>query len=172
VEVGQTGIATFDALPGVSVPVTLAFISEVHDDKSSVVQYESHLNLEEAVPDLKEGMSAHVELTLQHIDQALLVPKTALKTEAGKTLVEVASPAATALAEKTLYLRSALTLSSKEVEVGATGADEIQILSGIEEGEWVVFYSASELISPPVTTRPSGAFGEGAIDNGPKNDEP
>jgi RND family efflux transporter MFP subunit len=171
VKIGQTGTATFDALPGVTVPVTLAFVSEVHDETSSVVQYTSHLKLDQDVPDLKEGMSAHLKLTLQHLDSVLLAPKTALKTQDGKTMVEVATPSAAGLAEKTLYLRSALTLATKEVTVGVTGADEVEIASGLSEGEWVVFYSASEQISAPVTTRPSGAFGEGAINNGAKTTE-
>lgn len=169
VKIGQTGTATFDALPGVTVPVTLAFVSEVHDASSSVVQYTSHLTLDQDVPDLKEGMSAHLKLTLQHLDSVLLAPKTALKTQDGKTVVEVASSTTAGLAEKTLYLRSALSLTTKEVTVGVTGADEVEILSGLSEGDWVVFYSAAELISEPVKTRPSGAFGEGAIDNGPKS---
>lgn len=169
VKIGQTGTATFDALPGVTVPVTLAFVSEVHDASSSVVQYTSHLTLDQEVPDLKEGMSAHLKLTLQHLDSVLLAPKTALKTQDGKTVVEVAGSTAAGLAEKTLYLRSALSLTTKEVTVGVTGADEVEITAGLSEGDWVVFYSAAELISEPVKTRPSGAFGEGAIDNGPKS---
>ncbi len=172
VELGQTGIATFDALPGVSVPVTLAFVSEVHDTGSSVVQYESHLTLDQDVPDLKEGMSAHVTLTLQHLENVLIVPKTALKIVDGKTTLEVLSVTAAGLQEKTLYLRSALSLSPKEVTVGVTGADEVQILSGVSEGDWVIFYSATELESAAATEKPSGPFGEGAIDNGSKSTTP
>lgn len=172
VKVGQTGTATFDALPGVSAAVTLAFVSEVHDEGSSVVQYESHLTLDQDVEGLKEGMSAHVTLTLQHVEGALLVPKTALQTVDGKTVVEVATAGTSGFEEKTLFLRSGLTLVSKEVTVGVSGADHVQILSGVSEGEWIVSYSAEAKVSAPVTTRPSGAFGEGALNNGPKTSEP
>ena len=133
VAIGQKGTATFDALPGVEVPVSLAFVSEVHNPGSSVVEYESHLSLLQDVPDLKEGMSAHVSIALNHVENALLVPRTALKTDGMKTTVEVATGAG--FLENTLYARSALSLSSKEVEVGVMGADQVQILSGLSEGE-------------------------------------
>lgn len=169
VEVGQKGTVTFDALPGVSVPVTLAFVSEIHDAESSVIQYESHLRFDEEVPDLKEGMTAHLVLTLKHVDNVLLIPKTALKTDGDKMVVEIAT--GVGLQEKTLYARSSLSVTTQEVTVGTMGADAVEALSGVSEGAWVVFYSAAEQISAPVTTRPSGAFGEGAIDNGPQTSE-
>ncbi len=89
------------------------------------------------------GMTARVTITLAATEGALLIPSSAMVSGAGhKSLVWV-------------YNETEGAVHGREVEVGNMTGDEIEILSGLEDGETIAILGASNL-TEGMKVRPLG----------------
>ena len=88
IAVGQAARVSFSALPDVLLDAQVTRISTVSASDPSgynygVVTYDVELLIPDPVPELKPGMTASVEILLQHVPDALTVPVSALATDDG-----------------------------------------------------------------------------------------
>jgi multidrug resistance efflux pump len=98
------------------------------------------------------GTGARASITVQHKDNALLVPRRAIKTAGSRTYVEVQDGST----------RKAIT-----VEVGITTSTDAEIVSGLTAGQSILLDSAIDTapnsgVLPKATPAPGGANGAAA----------
>lgn len=124
VQVGQMADATLDAMPGKTFTGKITFISPHLDHMNRTTA----VRIELANPDfaLKPGMYATVQIHTRPVEDAVLVPNTAVIDTGTQQLVFVQE------SEKGHF-------SPRLVMTGLTGDnDEVQVLSGLSPGESVV----------------------------------
>lgn len=118
--------ATLDAL-GSSEHFS-AYVESVDPDQTTidgVVYYKTHITFSELDPRFKSGMSVNLDIIVNQKDSALIIPRRAVKQLGGKTTVLV-------------YAGPGNTPEEREVKVGLRGETEVEILSGLTEGEIIV----------------------------------
>ena len=128
VTLGMTGTVKVEALKGQEFPaeVTNISLSGINNGGSSKFYVELTLPMTE---DMLPGMSASAVLPLEEKTDILLIPAAALQQQGAKTVVF------TGLDEKT-----GEPAKPVEVQTGATDGENVEILSGLSEGQ-KIYYS-------------------------------
>jgi HlyD family secretion protein len=124
-------------------------IGVVPTTSGSTTVYPVVIGLSGAPDGLRNGGSASVTITLNHVGDALTVPTSAVRSAGGGAvhLVTVVSGGKT---------------STVPVQVGATGPDLTQITSGLQEGQTVMLADLNAPLPSNTTTRGlGGGFGGG-----------
>ncbi len=134
--IGQEATSTLDALSDVTLAGKVTRISPTADATSGVVLYPVTLQLDEIPESLavRAGMTAEVEIVIASQENALIVPLRAIQSEDGKSYV------------------SRLVgdhVEQVEVELGLMTDTEVEILSGLEEGDIVRVNTADSTTSGP-----------------------
>ncbi len=135
--VGQAAKATFSALPGVELDAQVTRIATVSSSSDSsngylygsggVVTYDVSLLIPAPVAELKPGMTANVDITLQSVPDTLMVPASCIGTdENGKSFVTVMTDAATQACERA------------DVEVTATDQTTAAVTGSLSAGDEVL----------------------------------
>ncbi len=135
ISVGQAATATFSALPGVALDAQVTRISTVSssgDNSSSyygsggVVTYDVSLLIPAPVAELKPGMTANVDITLQSVPATLMVPASCVGTDSlGKSFVMVVTDAATQACEKRAVEIAASDQTTVAISGDVTVGDEV-----------------------------------------------
>lgn len=121
---------TFDALPDVTVPGTIASVAPSGTSVSGVISYYVTVNLDETDPRLKAGQTATVNvLTDDEQPDVLTVPSTAVRTENGVSRVTVVEGDRTRTAT---------------IEIGAASGGRTEVVSGLREGQRVALAPAKQ----------------------------
>ncbi len=124
VKVGQTADATLDAMPGKTFSGKITFINPHLDHMNRTTSV--RIELENPDFALKPGMYASVQIQAQPVDDAVLVPGTAVIDTGTRQIVFVQEK------EKGHF-------SPRLVTVGLSGDDDqVEVLSGLMPGERVV----------------------------------
>lgn len=148
VQEGQEATVTFDAAAGLAIPARVRWISPNSVTSGNVRTYDVELELAEQNERLRPGMTASAMIAIAELDDALLVPMSALRVDGTKRFVTVVN------ADGSQEKRTVTTGRSDDVS--------IQILTGLTEGEKVAtsFTAPEESESggfmPP---RPPGGMG-------------
>jgi HlyD family secretion protein len=125
VEVGQPVILTFDAILAKEYHGQVVEVSPVGVEASGVVTFLVAVELTDADQDVRPGMTAEVEIVVNKVDEALLVPNRALRSMPGKRIVYVHTEHA--------------DLELVEVAIGASSDKYSQVLEGtINPGDLIV----------------------------------
>jgi len=129
VELNQETNILLDALPGEELKGRVAFISPIGTSLVGVVFYETRITLDSPDDRLRDGMTATAEVIIERREDVLLIPNRALRGTWEDPWVLV-------LVEE----------QQKEMEItlGLTDGINVEILSGLEEGEAVVLPAAGE----------------------------
>lgn len=130
VDVGQAVVVTLDAFPGAELSGEVTDIALVAESVSGVVLYPVtiQLSLADRRPgsgqgvDARAGMTADVEIVTASKEDALIVPLRAIQSEDGKSYV---------------WRRSPTGFEKVEVTLGVMTETEIEITSGLSEGDEV-----------------------------------
>ncbi|MCA8981117.1 MAG: efflux RND transporter periplasmic adaptor subunit, partial [Planctomycetes bacterium] len=133
VEVGQRAILRVDAMPGREFRGSVSFVALLPDQNSwwanpNLRLYKTEIAIEDAVAEMRPGMSVSIEILVEQIDDTLYVPLQAVNHLKGKNLCFVSNGGAP---------------EPREVVVGKSNASWVAIESGLREGEIV-------LLSPPI----------------------
>lgn len=138
VRVGQKATFTVDAYSGKTFTATVSKISQTDvsnswdtsDSSSSssstsaaVIYYRVTLDVDDPEGLLMPAMTARVEIETANKDNALVIPLSGLKTDNNGTYVIVVNPDG--------------TTENRYVEVGIYSDDNVEIVSGLSEGEKV-----------------------------------
>jgi multidrug efflux pump subunit AcrA (membrane-fusion protein) len=126
IEMGMMVVVTVDAFPGAEVSGEVIKIAPTADVQSGVVLYPVTVRLDPIALPLRSGMTVNVMFTLEERKDTLVVPFRAVETEGGQA-----------------YL-TRVTVSGTErvaVTMGLITDTQIEILSGIEEGDVITVYA-------------------------------
>jgi RND family efflux transporter MFP subunit len=127
VAVGQPVEVLIDAL-GATLPGTVTRLEPLPQTDSAVTAYLVTVEMDPAGTALKPGMTASATIVADKREAVLTVPAGAVRTENGKSFVSVAVAGAD----------GATTVEEREVTVGLSTAEQVEILSGLAEGDRVV----------------------------------
>ena len=164
VKVGQSATFTVDAFPNQTFTATVSKIGQLSTSTStispssssstssstsssssssnSVVYYYVTLNVDDPDNLLKVDMTARVNIKIGEKDKALLIPLSALKTNTGGQHVSV--------------LRGGKT-ENVTVTTGLTNNENVEILSGLQEGDkLVISYTKSQTSASSSSKRDGG----------------
>lgn len=107
--------------------------------------YEVKMEVANPEQRLKAGVFAHVEIEPGPKHGVLLVPRSAIRSEEGRTRV--------------LTVRDGLAVAVP-VELGLVSADSAEVLRGLEAGQQVIVGEAAQTIAPGMAVRVLGESGE------------
>ena len=129
--VGQTVETTTDAHPGRTFEGRITVINPVVDSQTRNVQVEAAVDNPER--ELLPGMFVSVDIQLGHPERYLTLPQTAVAYNPyGETVYTIESKGKGPDGQPMLFARQIF------VTVGETRGDQVAILKGIKEGDWVV----------------------------------
>jgi RND family efflux transporter MFP subunit len=168
-EVGQSGIATFDALEGQAFPITIESIGTNPTTTQGVVTYQARASVQSGAPtgasapsDAADssatplpGMNASITITVDQAQNVLTVPESAIQTEGRNSVVEV--------------LKDDGTTEKATVQTGLSDGSNIEITQGLEEGQTVIIPSRAATASAAATQiagTQQGAMPEGGMPPG------
>jgi multidrug efflux pump subunit AcrA (membrane-fusion protein) len=149
VSVGQRAVITFDAIAGKSFGGKVKSILPNATTSSGVVNYTVYIKLDSVDEALRTGMTATVDISTQHVTDALAVPSSAVRTEGSTKYV--------------LVVDASGATQRKDVKVGVSDDTYIQILSGITQGTVV----STEAATATTTSGGLRGGGPGGAGGGP-----
>jgi HlyD family secretion protein len=163
VAVGNNVTLTFDAIEGLTLTGKVAQIDAAGTVAQGVVSYAVQIAFDSQDSRIKSGMTVNANIqTAAHTD-ALIVPSSAVKTANGASYVQVFDPPLADLGG-TAGVTSSAPPRSIEVTTGISDDTNVEILSGLKEGQQVVVRTISGTAPAARTTAaPAGAARGGAL---------
>jgi HlyD family secretion protein len=140
VKSGQSANISFDAVSNTNYSGKVTEVSSFGTNQSGVVNFTVTVELTNADPQVRPGMTAAVNLTVEQLHNVLLVPNRAVRLQGGK---------------RVLYLLENGQPKTQEITIGATSDTYSQITSGnVKAGDRVI-------LNPPLLLPggPGGGFG-------------
>jgi macrolide-specific efflux system membrane fusion protein len=122
-KVGQAATVSWNALPGVRATAELASIDPNAITSNDVVTYPVTFTLDSLPDGVRAGQTVNVSVTVGQVDDAVYVNPAALTTVGSRHTV--------------LVLENGQQVS-RQVEIGLTGDQGVEITSGLQAGEQVV----------------------------------
>lgn len=124
VKVGQEAVIMADALPGRKLKGHVTFVSPFGVLQSGVVNFpvEIYLDASEDYTDLRGGLTATAEITVQQKSGVLTVPTRVVKGLPGNYFVQVIEP-------------STQKMGKRPITLGLQTNSLTEIVSGLKEGE-------------------------------------
>jgi HlyD family secretion protein len=124
IQIGQPVALTIDALKGWKNQGAVGYIAPSAEESNGVVTYRVRVDFNDSDQRVKVGMTANLTITTATIDQALVVPNTALLPDGAGRVVQVPNADG--------------TTRNIPVEIGLTDGVSTEIVSGLGEGDVVV----------------------------------
>ncbi len=125
VRAGQEAAVTLDALPGQAFTGLITQVDTTPSNDGGHSKYSATVELDRTGMMLG-GMNATASITVESLEDVLLIPAAALTEQDGQSMVYTA------------YDSRTDTLSGlRAVEIGLSDGEQVQILSGLSEGETV-----------------------------------
>lgn len=150
VKIGQKATVTLDAITGKTFTGKVVAIDKIGTIVSNVTNYPAIVQLDTSSQDLLPNMSATASVIIETKDNVLFVPSVALQTVNNQTTVRVVRRG---------------QIESVPVEVGISGDQGTEIISGLSEGDEVIV-GALSTSSQQGGTSPFGGFGGGGFGGG------
>jgi len=123
VKVGNRATLTFDAFPGKTFTGKVVSIDTIGSVSSGVTTYPAVIKLDTEVPEIFSNMTASASIITQMKDNVLLVPVSAVQTQNGQSTVRVIKNG---------------KMEQVNVETGLSSSTQVEIISGISEGDEVI----------------------------------
>ena len=150
VKEGQTATVTLDALDGQEFEGTITEVSNEASSGSSSAKYPVTITFEKT-EDMLLGMSASATIHVNEAEDTVLIPVDALQEKGDSTFVYT---------EKD----SDGNLSGEiEVETGISNGSQVEITSGLEEGDTVYYLKAESSDTNSGQNMPGGMEGQGSM---------
>ncbi|MDR3690157.1 MAG: efflux RND transporter periplasmic adaptor subunit [Fimbriimonas sp.] len=144
IALGQSALCTVSAFPGRNFPGKITKIASGSTIQLAVVTYDVTVTIEDPQHQLKPDMTAKVTIETGHLRGALLVPAVAIQLGTRGTSVNVLQT-----------VDGKPKIVSKPVKTGGTDGLNIEILSGLKEGDTIVLAGGT----PTPTRTASSPFG-------------
>lgn len=149
VKVGNKATLTFDAFPGKTFTGKVVGIDTIGTISSGVTTYPAVIKLDTEVEGIFSNMTASASIMTQMKDDVLLVPVSSVQTQNGQSTVRVMKNGKVEIVN---------------VETGLSSSTQVEIVSGLSEGETVITSAVSSAGTQPRSGQsqsPFGAFGGG-----------
>ena len=148
VEVGQKVIVSLDSISDKTFTGKVATVDRVGTTTSNVTSYTAKIKLDSSSSEILPNMAATANIVLETKTDVLMVPSSAVSTQDGTNFV------------KTLKDGKEVNIP---VEIGISSDSEIEISSGVSEGDTVITGTISTPKTTSTQTRSvfSGGFGTG-----------
>ena len=138
VNVGQPATLTFDAISGKQYNGKVTEVSSFGAPSNGVVNFTVTVELTDADVQVRPGMTAAVNMTVEQLNNVLLVPNRAVRLQNGKQVV---------------YVMENGVPTAVNITLGASADTNTQVLSGpVKAGDLVV-------LNPPTSLTPPGSGG-------------
>lgn len=164
INLGDKAILTFDAIEELTLTGEVAEIDAVGTVSQGVVSYKVKIGFDSQDERIKSGMTVNASIQTDVRQDALAVPSSAVKTQNGLSYVQVFNPA---LSETggTQGVVSSSAPEQIEVTVGISDDTNIEILSGLEEGQQIIIRTISGTATANTTTSTNtrGGFGGSGV---------
>ena len=162
VSAGQKAVLTFDAISDLSITGTVAEVDSVGTVSQGVVSYTVKITFDVQDARIKPGMTVNASIQTAVHNDVLIVPSSAVKTINGVSIVQVFDPAISQTGG-TVGTVSATLPKQVEVTVGISDDTNVEIISGLTEGQQVVNRTITGTTKPATaataSTRGAGGFG-------------
>jgi len=165
VKLGDKATLTFDAIPDLTLTGSVVVINPVGTVSQGVVTYDIQIAFDTQDSRIKTGMSINADIQAEVHQDVLTVPSSAVKTTNGQSFVQVFETQITAAAAESVQgVVSSVAPVSVPVEIGISDDSNVEIVSGLTEGEQVVVRTTTGTAATKTTTTTSsrGGFGGGA----------
>lgn len=123
IEVGQKATVTFDGIKDKTFTGKVAAVDRIGSISNGVTSYPVTISLDTQVPAVLPNMSAAANIITQTKDDVLLVPVASVTTTDGTSTVRVMKNGAPQIVT---------------VEIGAASDTQVEIVSGLSEGDTIV----------------------------------
>jgi len=123
-KVGQKAVITFDAIDDLSINGEVAEVDVIGTVSQGVVSYNVKIALNSMDERIKPGMSISVSITIDSVQDVLIVSSSLIKNQKDGTYVEV--------------MLNDGTIEKRKVETGLSDDIFIEIKSGLNEGEKII----------------------------------
>jgi len=164
IKVGNKATMTFDAIENLSLTGSVESVDPMGTVSQGVVSYSIKIVFDTQDTRVKPGMTVNASIiTEAHLD-VLSVPSGAVKTQNGVSYVSVFEPALLNTGG-TQGVVSTIPPTQVEVQVGISDDTNVEILSGLSEGQQIVTRtisgSATAATTATTNTNRSGGLGGG-----------
>jgi RND family efflux transporter MFP subunit len=123
-ELNQAVKLRAESLKDLEMEATISFVAPIATVKNNVKGFQVQALIDKPNPRLRPGMTVNMSVPIASADDAVSVPIGAIfKGEGNK---------------KVVYVRSGETTEMREVKIGVTNIDYVQILGGVEVGEQIM----------------------------------
>lgn len=157
VKTGQTAKITLDAIEGEEFEGTITSVSSEASSGSSSAKYPVEITFDKT-DDMRIGMTASASISLDEVEDAVLIPVDALQEKGGKTFVYTKKDSDGNLSGEV------------EVETGLSNGNKVEITSGLDSGDTVYYLkttsSGSSDSQQDMQGGPGGNGGEAPSDMG------
>ena len=150
VKEGQTATVTLDALDGQEFEGTITEVSNEASSGNSSAKYPVTITFEKT-EDMLLGMSASATIHVNEAEDAVLIPVDALQEKGDSTFVYTKKDSDGNLSGEV------------EVETGISNGSQVEITSGLEEGDTVYYLKAESSDTNSGQNMPGGMEGQGSM---------
>ncbi len=150
VKIGQKANLIFDAIPDLTISGVVADIDTVGTVSQGVVTYIVKTSFDVQDERVKPGMSVSAAIITDTKQDVLIVPNSAVKSQAGKNYIE-------------MFIKSFVIPSRVFVEIGLANDTQSEIISGIKESDEIItrtiLPTAASSSAPSIFGSPGGNRG-------------
>lgn len=183
VKIGQKVDITLDAYPDEHSSGTVSLVALQGTTASNVTTFKVTVAVDQASDKLRSGMNANIDIVVDEAKNVLTVPSEAIKTRGNKKEVMVpatTSTNSTTQADQTTQSSKRTSASSGQkaanvqyvpVEIGLDDGTNVEIKSGLKEGQEVVTGTKSSTTSTSKTST-SSKSSSGLLGGGPAGGPP
>lgn len=180
IKVGQKAEITLDTQPDIKIPGTLTAVAVQGTTTSNVTTFGVTVTVDQTGTILKAGMNANVNIILDQAKDVLTIPSEALKTMNGKNFVLVPNAsgettsnksANTAKNNQTSRSNNGGTAGNRTgtpanahlvpIEIGLNDGTNVEIKSGLTEGQEIILSVVSASSSTSTSTQKSSTSNRG-----------
>ncbi|MFZ2621351.1 MAG: efflux RND transporter periplasmic adaptor subunit [Minisyncoccia bacterium] len=154
ISLGQKVTLSFDAIDGLTLTGTIVELDPLGTVSQGVVSYTAKIKFDTQDTRVKPGMTVNADIQTAVHQDVLVVPSSAVKTTNGVTSVQVFDPPLVNTGG-TSGTTSAVVPRQVQVTVGISSDTEVEILSGLTEGQQVVTRTIIGTTNTTTTTAPS-----------------
>ncbi|MES2006638.1 MAG: efflux RND transporter periplasmic adaptor subunit [Patescibacteria group bacterium] len=165
VKAGAKATLTFDAIDDLSLTGTVVSIDTVGTVDQGVVSYTVKIGFDSQDDRIKSGMTVNASIQTDIKTDVLMVPSSAVKTQGGVSYVQMFEPALVDPSSQGIV--TSKTPRRIQVTTGISDDTNIEIVSGLTEGQQIVTRTTNAAATPSTSTgnstgaRPSGMGGGG-----------
>jgi len=153
VKVGDLATLTFDALPDLTLKGKVSQIDPVGVQSQGVVNYNFQITFDQSDERLKPGMTVNADIVTETKAGILVLPNAAIKTQGTKSYVQIVDPQEL---PSNFNLKSSLSLKTTPknqfIEIGTSNDQNTEIISGLNEGDYVVLRTIMSVTNTANTT--------------------